>query len=206
MRPPPPPNPGSPLRIALIGVLADQKGGPAVVEVAKAAGPSEIELHLIGYPEEVLPEAARARSGEPGRYAEEELPGLLARVRPHVVWFPAQWPETYSYTLSAAIEAGLPIVAADIGAFPERLDNRPLTWLVDPAAPAEIWLEVFAEIRAALEASPPPESHRPAQPDFYRRPFPARTGQRYGGASSRICGGRAGCRWCWFPNGSILAA
>jgi hypothetical protein len=37
-----------------------------------------------------------------GQYAESELPALLAKVRPHVVWFPAQWPETYSYTLTAA--------------------------------------------------------------------------------------------------------
>ena len=35
--------------------------------------------------------------------------------------FPAQWPETYSYTLTAAINAGLPIVATRIGAFTERL-------------------------------------------------------------------------------------
>ncbi len=45
---------------------------------------------------------------------------------------PAQWPETYSYTLTAAIDAGLPIVAPRIGAFVERLEGRPLTWLVDP--------------------------------------------------------------------------
>ena len=52
-----------------------------------------------------------------GEYAEAELPALLAQVKPHVVWFPAQWPETYSYTLSAAIDAGLPVVATRIGAF-----------------------------------------------------------------------------------------
>ena len=47
-----------------------------------------------------------------------------------VVWFTALWPETYSYTLSAAIEAGLPIVAPNIGAFAERLYGRKNSWVV----------------------------------------------------------------------------
>ena len=80
-----------------------------------------------------------------GEYAEADLPALLAKVKPHVVWFPAQWPETYSFTLSAAIDAGLPIVATRIGAFPERLEGRALTWLVDPEASTEEWLAVFEQ-------------------------------------------------------------
>ena len=71
-------------------------------------------------------------------------------MKPHVVWFPAQWPETYSYTLSAAIDAGLPIVASRIGAFPERLAGRPLTWLVGPAASTEEWRAVFEQARVEL--------------------------------------------------------
>ena len=116
---------GRPLRVAVIGVLADQKGAPTVAAVAEMADPAEIEVHLIGYPEQELPEPARARITETGQYDDAQLPALLARVRPHVLWFPAQWPETYSYTLSAAIAAGLPIVASAIGAFPERLNLNP---------------------------------------------------------------------------------
>ena len=89
-----------------------------------------------------------------GAYAEADLPGLLARVKPHVVWFPAQWPETYSFTLSAAIEAGLPVVASRIGSFVERLQGRPLSWLVDPRASAEEWLRCFDRVREALAAAP----------------------------------------------------
>ncbi len=57
--------------------------------------------------------------------------------------------------------AGLPIVAARIGAFPERLAGRRLTWLVDPGAPAQDWLEAFAAARAALLGNPPKPSRRP---------------------------------------------
>ncbi len=162
---------GRKLRVAVLGVLADQKGAPTVAAVAEAADPGRIEIHLIGYPELELPEPARARIKRTGRYEEAELPALLARLRPHVVWFPAQWPETYSYTLSAAIEAGLPIVASDIGAFTERLAGRPLTWLVDPAAPPATWIDVFESVRSAVQAEIPKPKLRRPQGDFYAAPY-----------------------------------
>jgi len=95
---------------------------------------------------------------------------LLAKVKPHVVWFPAQWPETYSYTLSAAIDAGLPIVATRIGAFPERLEGRPLTWLVEPEASTEDWLAAFDKVRDELARARKPQAGTPRRPvpDFYR--------------------------------------
>jgi hypothetical protein len=40
------------------------------------------------------------------------------------VWYPALWPETYSYTLSLALHCGLPVVVPDLGAFPERVTGR----------------------------------------------------------------------------------
>lgn len=141
---------GEKLRIALIGVLAPQKGLPAVAAFAEAADPARFALTLIGAPEHKLPAALRRRLKVTGAYAADDLPALLAKANPHVVWFPAQWPETWSYTLSAALEAGLPVVASRIGAFPERVRNRPLTWLVDPDAPADGWLAVFEAVRTAL--------------------------------------------------------
>ena len=38
-----------------------------------------------------------------------------------MLFFPAQVPETYAYTLSVALASGLPIVASALGALPERL-------------------------------------------------------------------------------------
>jgi GT2 family glycosyltransferase/glycosyltransferase involved in cell wall biosynthesis len=165
----PPPLHGRKLRVAVIGVLADRKGAPSVIAVAEAADPASIELHLIGYAEDPLPATARGRIVVSGEYAEADLPGLLARVKPHVVWFPAPWPETYSFTLSAAIDAGLPVVASRIGSFDERLHGRPLSWLVDPRASPEEWLRSFDLVRAALVAprskvAAPPRS---AVADFY---------------------------------------
>jgi GT2 family glycosyltransferase/glycosyltransferase involved in cell wall biosynthesis len=170
---PPPLREGGPLRVAVIGVLAAHKGEVSVVTLAEAAPANEIALHLIGYAEHDLPPAVAARMQVTGKYQEPELPGLLASAKPHVAWFPAPWPETYSYTLSAAIEAKLPIVATRIGAFPERLQGRPLTWLVDPAATTQDWLAVFRAVRTALgREAPPPAPRRPVE-DFYARDYAA---------------------------------
>jgi GT2 family glycosyltransferase len=159
---------GRKLRVAVLGVLADQKGAQSVIALAEAADPATIEFHLIGHAEDPLPETAEDRIAVTGTYDEADLPGLLAQVKPHVVWFPAQWPETYSYTLSAAIEAGLPVVAARIGAFVERLHGRPLSWLVDPRASTAEWLRCFDLVRAAL-APPLPKAASPRREvaDFY---------------------------------------
>ena len=111
-----------PLRVAVIGVLAYHKGAVSVLSVASVCNPARLSIHIIGRSEHELPQAPLKITGE---YQEAQLPALIAKVKPHVLWLPAQWPETYSYTLSAAIDSGLPIVASNIGALPERLAERP---------------------------------------------------------------------------------
>ena len=130
--------PAPPMRIVLLGVLANHKGARAVAEVAEAAASGTIELHLIGHLEPSFPEPARKLIKVTGKYHDRDLAALLSRIDPHVIWFPAPWPETYSYTLSSGIATGLPIVATDLGSFTERLSRRPHTWLVDHRASARI--------------------------------------------------------------------
>jgi len=84
------------LRVALIGVLAYQKGAVSVMNVAAAADRNALSLHLIGYIERDLPSWLADSVDSTGEYKEAELPALLAKAKPHVAWFPSQWPETYS--------------------------------------------------------------------------------------------------------------
>jgi GT2 family glycosyltransferase/glycosyltransferase involved in cell wall biosynthesis len=156
-----------PLRVAVLGVLANHKGAPAVAALAEAADPARLTLHLIGHTEPGFPAEAAARMQITGAYAEADLPRLLAEVRPHVLWYPSPWPETYSFTLSAGIDSGLPIVATAIGAFPERLSGRPLTWLEQPLLATAAWLAVFERVRSELRSPQAVAVPRSAQPDFY---------------------------------------
>ncbi|HBK05521.1 MAG TPA: hypothetical protein DDZ81_06600 [Acetobacteraceae bacterium] len=160
---------GEKLRIAVLGVLADHKGARTVASIAEIADPKSVEIHLIGHTEDNFPKQALKRLRITGEYDDADLPKLIARIAPNVIWFPPAWPETFSYTLSAAIASGLPIVATRIGAFPERLDGRPLTWLADENASPADWLAFFQNVRDELshtvQAAPAPV--RAAVGDFY---------------------------------------
>ena len=138
-----------PLRIVVLGALSKIKGADLLEEVALLASKvgAPIEFHLLGFAYRNLRTQPKANLTVHGSYEDKELPQLLAWLNPHLVWFPAVWPETYSYTLSAGLAGGLPIVAPNIGAFSERLSARPWTWQLDWQLPALQLLEFFKTIR-----------------------------------------------------------
>ncbi|MGD0431983.1 MAG: glycosyltransferase, partial [Acetobacteraceae bacterium] len=185
----PPPRSRDRLRVAVLGALADHKGAQVVASVAMAANPAKLEIQVIGDVEANFPSAARNRVTIHGPWREGELPALLAKYRPHLVWFPASWPETYSFTLSAAIEAGLPIAANRIGAFPERLAGRPLTWLIPPTLDPKVFLDLFESVAVAIRSSrsakvpawdPPVHSGLNDLNEDPPRPGPVRRGRERG--------------------------
>ncbi|MDA8445927.1 methyltransferase domain-containing protein [Paracidovorax valerianellae] len=161
--------PGQRLKVVVIGALSAIKGADVLEAVAIEAARRNalVDFHLIGYGYRHLQTQPRARLTIHGEYEEKDLPGLLQWLEPDLVWFPAQWPETYSYTLSAALLAGLPVVVPDIGAFGERLSGRPWSW-VHPwdATPAQ-WLAWFTDVRDrqfAKGEAPDLEESQPTPP------------------------------------------
>jgi GT2 family glycosyltransferase/glycosyltransferase involved in cell wall biosynthesis len=162
---------GERLRVAILGTLVEHKGARAVAAVIPLAARNGIDMHLIGYIDGNFPDSARKRLKITGRYKEADLAGLIERVRPHIIWFPMSWPETYSYTLSAAIEAGTAIAAPALGAFPERLAGRPLSWLADVATTPQAWVDLFGAIADAIRAPAPAPVPRPAIEDFYAKRY-----------------------------------
>ena len=109
-----------PLRVVVIGALSREKGADVLEAVASALATEQIEFHLLGY--------AYRRLGNNvifhGPYDRNDVHSLIEKISPDVAWYPAQWPETYSYTLSVALESALPVVVPNIGAFVERVQNR----------------------------------------------------------------------------------
>lgn len=155
------------LRIFLLGGLSAGKGGEVMQAVAQAAARAQapLELHLIGYPHRPMPLQPHASLTIHGPYEDADLPLLLKRLQPDLVWFPALLPETYSYTLSAALQAGLPIVAPNLGAFIERLSLRPWTWIQPWHTTPDEWLRLFLDIRQRHFVdgkAPPPAPAAPA--------------------------------------------
>lgn len=117
-----------PLKVAVIGALSVIKGADVLEEVAIAARKQNVpvEFDLIGYGYRNLKTQPHASLTVHGRYDEADLPELLARLQPDLVWFPARWPETYSYTLSACLQGGWPVVAPDLGALCRAPGRPPL--------------------------------------------------------------------------------
>lgn len=139
---------GARLKIAVIGALSAIKGADLLeavaMEAAKQGAP--IEFHLLGYGYRPMQTQPRSRLSVHGAYKEADLPGLLDWLQPDVIWFPAQWPETYSYTLSSALAAGLPVVVPDIGAFAERVAGRPWSWIREWDEEPSQWVDFFRDV------------------------------------------------------------
>jgi len=110
------------LRVVVIGALSPIKGFNVLLACAKDAKRRKLPLEfvLMGYS---FNDAALNRAGVEvtGRYADAEALAMLASIRPHAVFLPAVWPETYSYTLSIALQSGGVVTAFDIGAIGNRL-------------------------------------------------------------------------------------
>src|SRR5205823_9388938 len=101
------------------------KGAPMVAQVAGLASKKEalVEIRVVGVFD--ASGTGTVQVPQTGTYRPEELPSLLERVAPHLAWFPVSIPETFSYTLSECLQAGLPVAVPDIGCFPERIARRP---------------------------------------------------------------------------------
>lgn len=154
--------------IGVLGAIGREKGADLLERIAECAKNlnAPLEFKLIGYAYRSLKEVETT-----GPYKPRDLKGLIQKHGLNIVFFPAQSPETYSYTLSHALDSGLPIIAPNVGAFPERLSGRANTLLFNHLTPAN---ELLSQINAFIDAlsagesitSPVFEGDK-SKPDFY---------------------------------------
>ena len=142
------------IKIAVVGALSVIKGYDLLVTAIQRSEADDlpIDFAIIGTTAKPLPKSTRALVTGP--YQNELLPHILLRERPDCFLFLSQVPETYSYTLSACLATGLPIVALSMGAFAERLEGVAQATLLpaDTDAPALIDT-LLAQPRAYEQAS-----------------------------------------------------
>ncbi len=129
------------VRVAVLGNLSREKGLHVVAACAANARERGLPLafRVLGSTTEPIAQAPDAPLTIYGQYVDSELSLLIAAEKPDVLLFAAQVPETYAYTLSVALQSGLPIVASALGAFPERLSGVPRSATVPWNAPASAW-------------------------------------------------------------------
>ena len=136
------------LRIANWGGLDPRKGVHKLIEaVAQTSSPRDFEVHFHGggadpdFVEELHRLAAGLRVQFHGRYADAEL---LDFGRYDLAVFPFLAFETYGLVVDEALLLGLPVIATDHGAPPERLGARGLTV---PRDDARVLATTLDEIR-----------------------------------------------------------
>src|SRR5579862_569830 len=111
------------LRVALIGAIGGHKGYRILLQCARDAAARHLPLEfvVIGYTENDRLLLRTGRVEVTGRYVDAEVPHLLRREQPDLLFLPSVWPETWCYALDHALRTSLPTVAFDIGAVAERL-------------------------------------------------------------------------------------
>jgi len=136
------------LKILILGRLTPVKGLHQLEACAIDARLRHLPLffRVIGHPDRDIRQEPAIPLSFSGPYDDAELPRLIGRERPDVIFFPALWPETYSYTLSYAMATRLPIVAPRLGAFSERLADYPHACLLDWDTPAAECNDLFMNL------------------------------------------------------------
>lgn len=135
-------------RIGIIGAIGAHKGFYQIHSVAKYCMYSNIDIEfvIIGYScdDKALQDIGNIEIL--GKYSDDTLIQIIHESNLDAIWFPNVWPETYSYTLSASLATGLPIIAYDFGAVSQRLKEHNIGILI----PIEIMLNPIEVVKYFL--------------------------------------------------------
>lgn len=123
--------------IAVIGAIGEHKGLVELLELSPHL-PPDLRIVILGYTaQQLLPGwVVPQRIWMHGVFEPEQLPDLVAYYGVRMAFFPPGMPESYSYALSDAWMAGLPVLAPDQGALAERLQRHGGGRLYAPRLPA----------------------------------------------------------------------
>lgn len=106
------------IKLLALGALGREKGADLLDSVSGILKNHSCNTTLLGYAYRPLINVTAT-----GPYNADKTEQLIQDHKPDVFLFTALWPETFSYTLSYAIAYGAPIIAPNVGAFPERLSG-----------------------------------------------------------------------------------
>jgi glycosyltransferase involved in cell wall biosynthesis len=119
--------------VAVLGAVGPDKGARRLERLVALVrgGAARLRFVLIGYMDvQHGPwQSEDAVLTVHGRYDPRDLPSLLARYRARLVAYPSAGPETFSFTLSEAWAAGVPVVVPPFGALADRVAGTGAGWV-----------------------------------------------------------------------------
>ncbi|KRB83388.1 hypothetical protein ASE26_13035 [Duganella sp. Root198D2] len=139
-----------PLHIGVLGTLSHLKGGNAVVALQEYIEEQQLPVPLTVVGQSYTPLSDKVTVI--GSYATDDLPDIVEKLGINVIFMATIVPETFSYTISEAMEMGLPIVAFDIGAQGNRLKDYVLGKVIPLGASPQTMLAAMEScLKAAQE-------------------------------------------------------
>jgi GT2 family glycosyltransferase/glycosyltransferase involved in cell wall biosynthesis len=114
---------GPVINVAFVGAIGIHKGYDYLIGCADFALAHKlpIKFHVVGYTRNDVEAKLRSNIVVHGKYSRPELATILKKSKCNIAAILSVWPETFSYTFSEAISAGLKVIAFDLGAPAERL-------------------------------------------------------------------------------------
>jgi GT2 family glycosyltransferase/glycosyltransferase involved in cell wall biosynthesis len=119
-------------RICVVGAIGIEKGYDVLLACARdvAARKLALRFHLVGHSCDDARLLATGCVQITGEYEEHEAVALIRQQRAQMAWLPSLWPETWCYTLTQAWQAGLNVLAFDIGTPAARIRRSGRGWLI----------------------------------------------------------------------------
>ncbi len=123
------------MKICILGVLAESKGKELAFNLFYN-GPQElIEWYVLGSSKdeilEHIKEELPANVNILGRYEKNKLVNIISELEIDFVFLLSKCPEVFSYTLSEAWLAGIPVLSGPFGALEERIKEYKGGWVLD---------------------------------------------------------------------------
>ena len=134
------------LNVAYIGALSVNKGLYVFEDLIKATKNKNITYHLFGISAYDRLHKNKKNFINHGKYKREDIPKLLKENNIDLVCFFQIWPETYSYTVSEAINANVPIITYDIGAGAYRVKENKLGWNIEVGSDSKKIIEELNKV------------------------------------------------------------
>lgn len=111
--------------VGVLGMLDEKKGRESLLSVCRYCLEHKKNYRFVLFGELLPPiRELPVNLQVTGRYKEK---AIVDMIRDNVIdffWFPARWPETYSYTLSIPIRCGIPVIGTNLGAIGERIKKH----------------------------------------------------------------------------------
>ena len=124
--------------IAVLGGIGLDKGYDVLLGCARDAARRDLSLEfvVVGHTMDDTRLLDTGRVFITGRYEEAEALDLLLAQRPAAGFVPSVCPETWCYALSTLWQAGLDVMAFDLGAQAERIARNGRGWLLPTGLPS----------------------------------------------------------------------